>query len=149
MRVPFAIGCMAAVLAWAPLPSQEDCCMASLNVGFSTQVLRGAPPFEGIEGLGPECDGARAVVDHVISAGPQRVYLNVVSNFPLESDGGVQGWSLIVALTGGGDFVSVTTAGTAADLRENGGFWSGGFNKTEVLVPFRAGWRRRQYRESS
>jgi len=134
MKARFALACVAAVLASAPLPSQEYCCSARLNTGFSTELLRGAPPFEGIEGLGAKCDASGGVVDHIISGGPQRVYLNVVSNMQPEFVG-VQGWSLIVALTGDGDLLSATTAGTAADHVDKGGLFSGGFNKTEVLGP--------------
>ena len=60
--------------------------------------------------------------------------MNVISS--IEGDlVGVQGWVVVVALTGAGDFVSATTAGTAADGKESGGLYTDGFNRTEVLIP--------------
>ena len=133
-KTGFAIGCVMVVLAWAPLASQEDCCAAKVNLGFSTELMRGAPPFEGIEGLGPECDASGGIIDHVIASGPQKLYMNVISSIAGDP-GGVQGWVVVVALTGAGDFVSATTAGTAADGKESGGLYTDGFNRTEVLHP--------------
>jgi hypothetical protein len=96
--------------------------------------LSGAAPFEGVEGLGPECEASLGVVDHI--EGTQKVYVNVITQ--LESDGlGVQGWSLSIWLDGDGEMLSATTAGTAADWWERGGFYSGGFNKTQVVDPAR------------
>jgi hypothetical protein len=133
MRAWLAIGFVAGPLAWAPLASQEDCCVAKVNLGFSTELMRGAPPFEGIEGLGPECDASGGIIEHVVPGGPQRLYMNVISS--IGDPGGVQGWVVVVALTGAGDFVSATTAGTAADGKESGGLYTDGFNRTEVLHP--------------
>lgn len=49
-----------------------------------------------------------------------------------ETDPGAQGWSLSMSAEGGGAIVAATTDGTAADTVPNGGFWDGGFNKTEL-----------------
>ena len=39
MKAPFAIGCIVA-LACTLLASQEDCCAAKVNLGFSTELSR-------------------------------------------------------------------------------------------------------------
>ena len=136
MKVRWAIGAFAALLARAPLASQEDCCSAPLNLGFSTAVVRGAAPFEGVEGLGPECESSLGTVDH-IGAAPQKVYVNVITQLESKLFYGVQGWSLSIRLEGDGEMLSATTAGTAADSRDKGGFYDGGFNRTEIVDPVR------------
>jgi hypothetical protein len=117
-------------------PPSSDCCARPVNIGFSTRVLRGRPPFEGVEGVGPSCHARDGVIGHAVPGGPLKVFLNVVSDLDGKS-GGVEGWSFSVTLDGGGDMLSATTAGTAADRKENGGLWFGGFTKTEVTDPAR------------
>ena len=108
-----------------------DCCDAELNTGFSDRPIRGGAPFEGILGTGPFCIAGEDVIAHAAGLGPITIYLNIVSNFE-GAEGRVQGWSFSVPLEGVGDVVSATTAGTAADRKENGGLLSAGFSKTEL-----------------
>ena len=108
-----------------------DCCDAEINAGFSDRPIRGAAPFEGILGTGSFCTAGEGVIAHASNVGPITIYLNVVSRFE-GAEGRVQGWSFSVPLEGVGDVVSATTAGTAADRKENGGLVSAGFAKTEL-----------------
>jgi hypothetical protein len=101
-------------------------------VGFSAEPIRGAGVFDGIVGTGPFCSAGEGSIFHAAGAVPRKVYLNIVSD--VEPGAGVQGWSFGVLLEGDGDVVSATTSGTAADRKENGGYWSGGFNKTELAM---------------
>jgi hypothetical protein len=48
---------------------------------------------------------------------------------------GAQGWSMSILTEPCFNIASATTAGTAADTVPNGGFWDGGFNKTQVVDP--------------
>jgi len=122
-------------------PPDSDCCAMPLSIGFSTRVLRGRSPFEGVEGVGPLCHAGDGIVDHAVPGGPLKVFLNVVSDLDGKS-GGVLGWSFSVTIEGGGDMLSATTAGTAADRKENGGLFFGGFNKTQLADPARNGGRK-------
>ena len=117
-------------------PPGSGCCAMPFNIGFSTRVLRGMPPFEGLEGVGPTCHAGDGVIDHAVPGGPRKVYLNVVSDLDGKS-GGVAGWAFSVTIEGGGDMLSATTSGTAADRKENGGLFFQGFNKTHVIDPFK------------
>jgi len=122
------------LLGWVSVGAQDACCNAPVNIGFSSILLRGTAPFEGVEGVGPLCAARDGVIEHDLASGPQKVYLNIVSQLDA-LDLGVQGWSLNIRLDGGGDILSATTTGTTADRKEDGGFWSGGFNRTTVLDP--------------
>lgn len=128
------------VVRLTAVPPNPDCCAAPLNLGFSTRLLRGMPPFEGVEGTGPLCHGGDEVIDHAVAGGPQKVFVNIVTDLDAKS-GGVEAWSLSIAVDGGGDMLSATTAGTAADREENGGLFFGGFNKTQLVDPARNGGR--------
>ena len=130
MKARCAIG-VVALLARTPLASQEDCCSSPFNLGFSTRVLRGVGPFEGIEGIGPECKANGGTVDHT-GAPPQKIYVNLIKQIESSMDG-VQGWTLSILLEGDGEMLTVTTAGTAADWWDKGGLYDGGFHRTEVI----------------
>jgi hypothetical protein len=136
MKVRWAIGAFAALLARAPLVSQDDCCSAPLNLGFSTTVVRGAPAFEGVDGVGPACEARLGVVDHT-GAAPQKVYVNLVTQLDSKLPYGVAGWSLSIRLEGDGELLSATTAGTAGDWWDRGGLFEGGFHRTEIIDPAR------------
>ena len=118
--------------------AMPDCCTAPVNIAFSPSLIRGAPPLDDdILELGPDCTAGELVVTYT-GPGKLPVYLNIVSRLTPES-GGVQGWSFSIRFNGEGNLLSATTAGTAADRKENGGYWSQGFNKTEVIDPVRNG----------
>lgn len=109
----------------------DDCCQAPVAIGFSEVPIRGAPPFEGILEPGPLCAAGEGSIRHFTENGPLPVYVNIISN--LDPPSGVQGWSFGFRIQGDCDVLSATTAGTAADLKENGGLWNMGFNKTELI----------------
>jgi len=117
----------------------QSCCGAQVIVGFSEDVIRGgAKEDPRLIGLGENCNatgGTLKVEAGLGEFGEQKVYANVSSN--LVDPNGVQGWSFGIEVTGAADILAVTTAGTAADKVENGGLFSGGFNKTEIIDPLK------------
>ena len=119
-----------------------SCCDDAVNVGFSSVPIKGGAPFEGILDTSELCS-ATGTLDVQVSegqTGSATVYANVSSNL---TAGGVQGWSFSILVTGDQvDLVSSTTAGTTADKVENGGLFSGGFNKTQIIDPALNGDRR-------
>jgi hypothetical protein len=118
-----------------------DCCDGEVNLGFSEHPIKDAPPFEGIVGVGELCTGDQG---EIISEGAPwvtnttTVYANIVSNVVGVN---VQGWSLGIWVDGTANVVSATTAGTAADIMERGGYRdsNGSFNKTQVIDPTKYG----------
>jgi hypothetical protein len=113
------------------------CCGKETIVGFSSEVIRGAGKEDPrIVGLGEDCNATGGVISipsKLGDTGKATVFANISSN--LADPDGVQGWSFGVELGGDADLVAVTTAGTAADKVENGGLFSGGFNKTQIIDP--------------
>lgn len=115
-----------------------------INVGFSSQKLVSADVAEGTDPLdilvGDEGAGGEIAVEVAPGAtGVTDVYANVASNL---AEGGVQGWSLSIALSGQADFsrevdefgtlVDITTAGTSAAPVPSG-LQKGGFESVEVV----------------
>jgi hypothetical protein len=119
----------------------QSCCGAPVIVGFSDAVIRGGSKEDArLVGLGENCNatgGTMKVESALGEFGEQKVYANISSN--LVDPNGVQGWSFGIEVTGAADILGVTTAGSAADKVENGGLWSGGFNKTEIIDPAKNG----------
>jgi hypothetical protein len=121
------------------------CCGKSLNVGFSAEKVRSdSVVFEGIVGdTTLLCGADGGEIDVAVLAGEKgagSVFVNVVSDLPTDPEalppnlGGAQGWSLSIAVDGMG-VKTATTVGTASDTVDNGGYWEGGFNKTQVIDP--------------
>jgi hypothetical protein len=137
-----------------PIVKPPSCCDAAdrLNFGFSGAAVRAGGFFEGIVGVDPskigteeeDCSAHEGTIDVPTpegEIGEGSVFVNIISQLPPDPAavppnlGGAQGWSMSIHLNGDMEMTSVTTAGTAADTVANGGFWDGGFNKTQVVDP--------------
>jgi hypothetical protein len=135
------------VIQLKPVVSCCDPPKGALNVGFSkAPVAKGTSAlFEGVLGKGEQCFADAGSIETEVApdaVGSAKAYVNIVSQLPdFTPDpltpanlGGAQGWSFSIALTGDLKMAAATTAGTAAGPVD-GGYWSGGFNKTQIVDP--------------
>jgi hypothetical protein len=115
--------------------AREDCCTAPLNLVFQTRnVGETGALFAG--DVRAECDDATAdgntlrVPTPLGRQGTTSVFAGIVSQLEGLGEGGVQGWSISIAVRGDLEIAGLTTDGTATE-----DLFSGGFQKTEVVDP--------------
>lgn len=108
-----------------------SCCGKPSNLGFSSEKVSSATPFDGLADAGDGlCAGIGQIVNDVGPGvvGTDNVYAAISSDGAGE---GVQGWSFSIVVNGQLNITSVTTAGTPG-IDNN---FSGGFNKTQIVDP--------------
>jgi hypothetical protein len=130
---PGALACVLAILSRGAAAG-EPCDGAVLLYGFSAGSVVSQVAHQGIVG------GRSAAGEILVRVPEGRVArASVHANLVLQASvHGALGWGMSVAIEGAARAAGATTAGTAADTR-GGGFFTAGFQKTEVVLPERNG----------